>query len=181
MKRLFVAVPLTAEIKGQITPLREELKASGADLKLVAVENLHFTLKFLGEVDESRISEIVEQLSSFSPKPFFLSLRGVGVFPSREKINVIWMGIESTELIALMKEINPTLNYIRKEEREETPHLTIARVKSGKNKEQLQKLVEKYKNTLFGEMMVDKIILYESELGKEGPRYTVVQEFELQK
>lgn len=174
MKRLFVAVPLTEEIKEQITPLREELKASGADLKLVALENLHFTLKFLGDVDENKIPAIVEKLFLLQWKPFSLSVRGVGVFPSLERINVVWVGIESVELIALMKKINQTLNYIRKEEHPETPHLTIARVKSGRNKEQLPLLAEKYKNTLFGEMKVDKIILFESGLGKDGLKYEMV-------
>lgn len=181
MKRLFVAVPITEEIKGRITPLREELKVSGADLKLVALENLHFTLKFLGDVNESKIPEIVEKLSLLQRKPFSLSLCGVGVFPSLERINVVWIGVESPELESLMQKINLSLNYFRKEEHEETPHLTIARVKSGRNKEKLPSLAEKYKNTLFGEMMIGRIILYESELGKEGPKYTIIQEFEFLK
>ncbi len=179
MKRLFMAVPVTEEIKEKIKLLFQELAESGADLKLVSVENMHFTLKFLGKVEESKIPEIVEKLSRLHQKPFSLSLRGVGVFPSLERIKVVWVGIESVELIVLMKEINQTLNYIRKEEREEKPHLTIARVKLGKNKEQLQKVVEKYKNTLFGEMVADTIVLFESELRKEGPKYSVMKEFTL--
>jgi 2'-5' RNA ligase len=90
------------------------------------------------------------------------------------------VGIKDSELTSLMRKVNQTLNYLRQEEHEETPHLTIARVKSGKDKEKLQKLVENYKNTWFGEMKVDKMVLYESELGKEGPKYTLMQEFQLQ-
>ncbi len=181
MKRLFIAVPISEEVKKKIKLLILELQESGADLKLVSMENLHFTLKFLGDVDESKISEIVEKLSLLKQDSFSISLRGVGAFPSLERINVIWVGIESVELIPLMKKINHSLNYLRKEEHEKTPHLTIARVKSGKDKEKLQKSVEKYKKTLFGEMRVDKIVLFESELGKEGPKYTLIKEFKFSK
>lgn len=176
MKRLFVAIPVTEEIKESIWPLIQELRISGADLKLVSVENLHFTLKFLGNVDEDKILEIIKKLSAIKQNKFSISLRAVGVFPSPERIKVVWIGIESVELISLVKKINQSLNYVRKEEHEETPHLTIARVKSGRDKAKLQKIVEQYQNTLFGEMKVDKIILYESELGKEGPKYKVVWE-----
>ena len=179
MKRLFIAIPVAEEIKKRLKPLLRELREMGADLKLVSVENIHFTLKFLGDVDEENIPEMIQKLTAISFKPFTISLQGVGVFPSAERINVLWVGMNSPKLISLMKKINFTLNYIRQEEREEVPHLTIARVKSGKNKEKLQQLVEIYKNTFFGEMMVEKIVLYESELGKEGPKYRVVKEFEL--
>lgn len=177
MKRLFIAIPVAKEIKSKLKLLLQELRQTEADIKMVSFDNLHFTLKFLGDVDENKIPEIVEKLSLLHRKPFSLSVRGVSFFPSLERINVVWVGVESPELESLMKKINLSLNYLRKEEHEETPHLTIARVKSDKNKEKLQKLVEKYRTASFGEMTVDKIIVFESELGKEGPKYTVVKEF----
>lgn len=180
MKRLFIAIPVVEEVKIRLKSLLQELNETGADLKPVSVENLHFTLKFLGNVDEENIPEMIQKLTAISFKPFTISLQGVGFFPSVDRINVLWVGMNSPELIFLLKEVNQTLNYIRQEEREDVPHLTIARVKSGKNKEKLQQLVQKYKNTLFGEMMVDKIILFESELGKEGPKYESLQDFSLQ-
>jgi len=177
MKRLFIAIPVAEEVKIKLKPLLQELQDTNADLKLVSLQNIHFTLKFLGKVAEERIPEIVEKLTPLQQKSFSISLLGVGVFPSVERINVIWIGIKSLELVSLMKKVNLALNYVRHEEHEEKPHLTIARVKSGKNKEKILPLVEKYKNTLFGKMNVEKIILYESELGKAGPKYTVVHKF----
>ncbi len=180
MKRLFIAVPIAEEVKIKLRLLLQDLQDSKADLKMVSVENLHFTLKFLGDVDEEKISEIIDKLTVINQKSFSLSLSGAGVFPSSERIGVLWVGINSPELILLMKKINLALNYIHQEKNEEIPHLTITRVKSGRNKERLRELVQKYKNTSFGEMVVEKIILYESELGKERPKYSKIREFALQ-
>ncbi len=180
MKRLFVAVPVADKVKEKINQLLQELAHSGADLKLVAAENLHFTLKFLGDVEENKIPEIIEKLSLIKHKPFSISLHGVGVFPSLERINTVWVTAKSLELVLLTKRANQLLDYIRREEREEVPHLTVARVKSGRNKERLKEIVEKNKLTAFGEMLVDKIVLFESELRKEGPKHKTFKEFWLQ-
>ncbi len=179
MKRLFIGVPVAEEIKAKINPLIEELSASGADVKLVPLGNLHLTLKFLGEVEEEKISEIIQKLSVLSQQSFSISFQAVGVFPSLERINVIWIGIQSPELLSLIKDINAALDYIRKEEREEKPHLTLARMKSAKNKETIQKLVQKYGHASFGAMLIDKFFLYESELKPEGPEYNILKEFQL--
>ena len=79
-----------------------------------------------------------------------------------------------------MKKITTKLDYIRKDVHEEVPHLTIARMKSGRNKEQLKEALQQVEHREFGSMIVEKIILYESELTPEGPVYTIVGEFPLQ-
>jgi len=180
MKRLFIGVPISEEVKRGLAPLLEKLKATGADLKLVAGKNLHFTVKFLGEMEEERISEVPEKIQEAlrGIKPFLLPLRGIGAFHSRERINSIWIAAPSKEFTALMHKVNEQLHSIRKEDHEEeVPHATLARVKTGKNKEKLQHLLDEFKNTDFGTMKVDKMVLYGSELGKEGPVYKVMKEF----
>ncbi len=179
MKRLFLGVPVAEEVKERITPFAQELSASGADLKLVSVDNLHLTLKFLGEVDEEKIPEIINKVSAITLPPFSISFQGVGVFPSLERINVIWIGIQSSELLSLTTKINTRLDYIRKEDREEIPHLTLARMKSAKNKETITQFVQKYQHPSFGTMLLDRFFLYESKLEPEGPKYTVLREFTL--
>lgn len=179
-KRLFVGVPLSEEIKEKIKPAVRKLRETGAVLNLVAPENLHFTLKFLGDVEESGVEEIKEKLSlAVKGSKFTFPIKKVGYFPGGERVNTIWLGAESRELRELMKKVNQALNYIREEKREEMPHLTLARVKSGKNKEKLLKVLLEVKDEDFGQMIVDKIILYESELKPEGPVYRVVGEFGL--
>ena len=182
MKRLFVAVPVSEEIKERIKPVLSELPKTGADLKVVSIFNLHFTLKFLGEVEEKKIPEIEEKLTEIAQKTkkFEVSLKGVGVFPSLERINVIWVGTEGTGLVSLMKSVSKELNFIRKnDQEEEVAHLTIARVKSGRGKKELQEFVKKFEKAEFGTMKVDKMILFESELKREGAVHKVVKEFEL--
>ncbi len=84
MKRLFVAVPVSEEVKRKIRILLKDLSTTGADLKLVSLSHLHFTLKFLGDVDEKMISQIEEKLAGIAEKTkgFEVSVKGVGVFPS---------------------------------------------------------------------------------------------------
>ena len=182
MKRLFVAVPVSEKVRDRIKPVVDELSKTGADLKLVSLSHLHFTLKFLGEVDEKKILEIKKKLAGISErtKKFAITIKDVGVFPSLERINVVWIGVEGSLLVSLMKAVNHELNYIKKNgHEEEVAHLTIARVKTGRNKKELQEFVKKNEKKEFGKMTVDKLILYESELTKEGPVYKVVGEFGL--
>src|SRR3989344_718565 len=172
IRRLFLAIVISEEVKNNLKLIYNLLKATGADLNLVSLENLHFTLKFLGDVDKENIPDIVEKISSIKQRPFKVKVQSMGFFPSLEKINVVWVGTESEELISLMKKINIDLDEIRKNEfKEEIPHLTIARVKSGKNREKLKELIVNHKNDVFGEMAVDRIILFESKLTPQGPIY----------
>ena len=181
-KRLFVAVPVSEKVKDRIKPVVDELSKTGADLKLVSLSHLHFTLKFFGDVDEKKISELEKKLAGISErtKKFAITIKDVGVFPSLERINVVWIGVEDSLLASLMKAVNHELNYIKKNEHEEeVAHLTIARVKTGRNKKELQEFAKKNEKKDFGTMTVDKLILFESELTKEGSVYKVVGEFEL--
>ncbi len=178
--RLFLGVPLTEDLRRKILPLCEELAATGADLKPVAVENLHFTVKFLGEVDERRAAEIEVALKNVlvGIKPFTAPLRGVGFFS--RKIRSIWIASKSKEFAELLENVKSALSsFGPPAPAEKVPHVTLARVKSGKNKEKLLEFLEKYKDTDFGVVRVENVVLYESELKPEGPVYGVVKEFEL--
>ncbi len=179
MKRLFIGVPISSEIKEKVKPFYEELELLHANVKLVGENNLHFTLKFLGDVAEEKIFSVcnILKICLEGKKPFSVTVKGIAVFPCEEQINTIWVSSADSSLRSLMKIINEELDFIRKEKHEDTPHITIARVKSGKNKEIIKKLIEKYKDTEFGTMLVNKVILYESELRREGPVYKVVKIF----
>ena len=162
--------------------LYAELVKKGVDLKLVKMENLHFTLKFLGNISEERISVIEESITAalLGQKSFSLSLRGMGTFSNKDRITVVWIGVVDSPLALLMKKISQKLEFERKKEGEDAPHLTIARVKSGKNPQWLKEIISEYKFKEFGTMVVEKVVLYESELGKEGAKYRVVREFSLE-
>jgi len=178
MKRLFIGVPVSEAVKGKVNPLLDELKEF--NLNLVSLENLHFTVKYLGNVTDEQIDEVKDKLAKVvaDKNSFEINLTKVGVFQNLEKIRVIWIDVEdSSEFVSLMKEVNIELNYIKENDHQEVPHLTIARVKNVRDKDKLLDFLEKRKE--FGLMVVNKLVLYESELTPEGPVYTVVEEFGL--
>ncbi len=180
--RLFLGIPISEEVKAKIRPIVKALVETKADLSLVSLENLHLTVKFLGWVDEQKIPEIKKATSKICQEfsNFSLNFSGVSVFPSLKDIKVVWIGLQSLEMVKLMQKFNSELDYIHKYDYLETkPHLTLARVKSVKNKDQLQEILLKFKEHDFGEMNVDKVVLFQSTLTRKGPIYNVVEEFSL--
>ena len=182
MKRLFVGIPLSEEVQKKITSFSEVLKRSSGEFRFVSVENLHITLSFLGDVEEENISFVVEKLTSVLTHhgTIKIDVVGSGVFPAAGRINVVWVGLKNEILKDLIKKINATLS-INASHEEETPHVTIARVKSGKNKEKIREVVEQFRHFDFGTLVADNIVLYESELTSAGPIYHIVKEFGLVK
>jgi len=179
--RCFIAIAVPEELKEKILEVQNKLKQAGANLKLVERENLHFTVKFLGEIEENQIKEVKEFLASLEEKSFEISIKGLGVFPTEDYIKVVWLGVEKNQdvFLNLIKKINKNLDKIRKEKKELNTHLTIARVRSAKNKNELKAAVQDLKETEIGEMQVNSLKLISSELTPEGPKYTELAEFEL--
>jgi len=182
--RLFVAIDLDREAKGKIANIIDQLKSRDFDVKWVEPESMHLTLKFLGEVHENQVSGIEERISRIleGVKKFKISISKVGYFGSPGYIRVIWVDvIEGKErLIELSKLFNKELSYIRREDYEPSPHLTIGRVKSGRNREKLVKEIERLKHVNICEVDVNEIKLKRSILDKEGPIYSDLKVFELE-
>ncbi len=180
MVRLFVGIPIPEDVRKKLSSLLDLLKKTDADISCVAPQNLHLTIKFLGEVGtEQEIKKIKEILSSVKYDKFMLHLDGVGAFPSLERINVIWVGVKGN-IIPLIKKVESRLDYIRKNDHPyEVPHLTIARVKKGRNRNKLHDWIKEHSNRDIGFMEIDRIVLYSSELKPDGPVYTYLAEFHL--
>jgi len=180
--RGFIAVDIGSFLK--LLQFENEIKKTGADLKLVEPENVHVTLKFLGDTDEGLVDQI-EEIMKNSIKgidPFEFQLKGAGVFPNQNYIRVMWIGIKNGEQIGkISNKIDEQVSELgfEKEKRGFSAHLTIARVKSIKNKEKLLEVIEKYKDIEFGNFKVDSIKLKKSELTSKGPIYTTLKEVKL--
>jgi 2'-5' RNA ligase len=182
--RIFIAIPIPEEpkdLKENLLELQQKIKHFGK-LKLVERENLHMTLKFLGEVsqEEGKIEKILSALEETIPKigNFSISLKSLGVFPSLNYVRVIWVGVEkgNEEVKKLQKTIDEKLkSFGFKEDRRFHPHFTLARVKWINDKENLKKILEKYKKEEFGRFEVDSIEIMKSELTKKGPIYTLLK------
>ena len=181
--RLFVAIDLSDEIKNYIAETMKQFRNDDFDIKFVKPVNLHLTVKFLGDIHEDSLHDIENRISDIlkNVKQFKISLETMGYFGNPNNIRVIWIGIkEGRETIAgIMRELNENLKHIRDETREPSPHLTLGRVKSGRNKDKLLEKIVSFGNRKFGEMDVSSLALKSSELQKEGPSYRDVKLFHM--
>ena len=177
--RSFIAIDIDdPSTIAAITRFDVALQATGANLKLVDPQNLHLTLRFLGNVASSRLSEIQDRLDDIVFHPFHATVKGVGVFPSQRRVNVVWIAFETghLEMIDLYHQVNTILTQFgfQPERRRFSPHITIARVRSGKNRVQLIEAIVDAEATLFGSFHVDALKLKKSVLTPQGPIYTTL-------
>lgn len=163
---------------GVLECLRELGKVK-APLRLVAPENLHLTLKFLGEIREElkpSISDAVEEaFKEF--EPFEASLKGLGAFPSLNYMRVLWVGVDRNRdrLIDMQRSLESELGKLGfQRDRKFHPHLTIARIKSKQGREELRDFITRHKNTDYGVVRVEEVELKQSVLTPKGPIYTTL-------
>jgi len=184
MPRMFIAIDANEKVRNSLRPIQNRLEETGADLKLVSSENIHMTLRFIGDVSESRIGLIEDTIDEvFTFDSFEMSVEGLGVFPNPGFIRVIWAGVaKGTERLEKIREkLDSKLAELgfSSEDEEFTPHFTIARVKSGKAKDKLNSIINEKSEESWGTVKVNKIELKKSELTSEGPIYTTLAEAKL--
>ena len=185
--RLFIAIELPQEIREELARIQSHLKYSAADVKWVEKENIHLTLKFLGEVQEEKIEKIRSVLDGIAggARPFKLSLKDIGAFPKIEYPRVIWVGLDkgTAESEGLAAKLDEELSKIgfEKEARPFSVHLTIGRVRSSKNKDALKKTIASYslQPAPPAPQEVNSIILFKSTLTQKGPIYSKLHESRL--
>ena len=180
--RGFIAVDIEASQK--LVEFVTEIKNSGANVKVVELKNIHITLKFLGNTDENLIDKIenIMKDSVKKIKPFEIQFKEAGVFPNLNYMKVMWIGIEHGEKIGEIAKIidsEVTKLGFEPEKRKFSAHLTTARIRSAKNKEKLQQIVEKYREVDFGKFQVESIKLKKSDLTPQGPIYTTLKDVKL--
>ncbi len=175
--RSFVALEISDEVKEKLGRLLGELQRTNATIKWVEVENLHLTLKFLGEVPESQIEDIAETLKAVAQGtfPFSFTVQGVSGFPDLRKPRVLWVGVEATEaLMRLQRMVEKAMENLgfEPEGRGYHPHITIGRVKAMVGIEKVKTILSENVNTVFGVVFATHLTLFRSDLSKEGPTYT---------
>ena len=178
--RSFVAVDLDHTLVSNVTDVQSQIRQG--TIKFVEPENLHFTLKFLGEITEAKARDVTARLKEICSafKPFPVVLKGVGVFPSLNYMKVIWIGVESEEFYTLSKLVDSGMAKLGfRQEKNVVPHLTVGRVKAPGNKAQLMEQVKALQSTEIGEMVVNTVKLKKSELTRKGPIYTDIEEISL--
>lgn len=184
--RTFIAIPLTLEIHKN---LHDFIHAHGLDdrasgFRPVRAENIHLTLKFLGDVPSTSISAISEQLNAVGKKAFLfpVTVSGVGAFPGwRKNPRVIWVGVQPVEpLLHLFREVDAATAVAgyQSEKRAFSPHLTLARINqqfpAPRQAEIITNLMNLKTEPHFGSMTVRELVLFKSVLQPTGPIYTIL-------
>ena len=166
--RSFLAIELDESLVPKILDVQKEFKKTNANIKYVNSKNMHFTLKFFGNIDSDMVEDIgnavervIKNYSSFD-----LNIKNCGCFPNKNVIKVLYLDREFRKLGF-------------KKERNFISHLTIGRVKSPKDKKGIRDVIEKLEDIEIGQMNVSRICLKKSTLTPQGPIYEDIKVFEL--
>jgi len=180
--RLFLEITLPDTIRAQAAFLAERFRPF-VDAAFVKKENMHLSLKFLGDVPEKKLEPLKSALSKVSIQPFELEVSGVGTFPTLNDIRVLWFGAVKggREFVELQKKIDMELAPLSfAPEKSYVPHLTFARVKCVLDRAKLRELVEHNHGTYnIGSFKVSNFRLMKSTLSPAGPEYAELAKFEL--
>lgn len=179
--RCFIAVELNNQIRKDLGDFINILKKQTGDVKWVSQQNLHITLKFLGNTQDVLLPEIKESLLHIvsSYNPFYIKIYGTGIFPSRKNPKILWTGITNAEpLVELKGEIENAMELLgfEREDKQFRPHLTIGRVKSTRGINNIINELDRAKDRNFGVMQVDRVNIIKSTLKPGGSEYTSLDE-----
>ena len=180
--RSFMAFDITNDnVRRNLSNAQNLLVQTGADLKLVENENIHVTMRFLGDIAPTLVDRIFEEMRKLKFVPFNVQIKGIGVFPSLSYPRVVWAGITegADQLRSVFDQLEPRLRALgfAPDSKGFSPHLTIARVRSGRNKAQLADFVKDNANCEFGIIKAECLRLKKSELSPKGPTYSTIREF----
>lgn len=183
--RLFIAIELPETIRTAIAEVQERLKAGGPSANWTRPEGIHLTLKFLGDVDETRVPAIVRALEDAvrGAGPLTLGVAGAGAFPKGKVPRVLWLGVtgDTERLASLQAAVEEAMTRLgfEREARTFSPHLTLARIKFPKPRDNWQQAIDGIRAVELGTFEADHISLMQSELRRDGAVYTEVVRAEL--
>lgn len=179
--RSFIAFDINSQsVLQRFTDVQGLLIKTGADLKLVAPENIHITLRFLGDISPNMVDSIHENMKNVSFSAFDCEVRGLGVFPDLRYPRVVWAGIRkgADELRSVFDQLEPNLRQLgfRPDSKGFSAHLTLARVRTGRNKGELARFIQDSADFDFGVVRADCLRLKKSVLTPKGPIYSTLRE-----
>lgn len=179
--RCFIALELPRDIKTSLSCLLDRLKKSDSDVKWLSDDNIHLTLKFLGNTNDSLIEPLKGYLCkkiSFYDQ-FYITIAGTGYFPDKRRPRVFWAGIEeSPPLMRLQRdveEVTAGLGFTA-DKKEFSPHLTLGRVRSQRRVAEALNILDEFGTYNFGDAEINSIVLIKSELKPGGAEHTCLAE-----
>jgi len=181
MVRSFIAFDINNElVLRRFSEVQNLLVNTGANLKPVKPMNIHITMRFLGNISIGMIDSIHGEMNKVSFTPFDVEIRGLGAFPSLRYARVVWAGIRrgANELRNVFDQLEPLLQELsfKPDRKGFSPHLTIARVKSGRNKAEFIRCAQDLADCEFGVVKADCLKLKKSILTPRGPIYSTLKE-----
>ena len=180
--RLFVALEIPTTVRQNLAALLDSFRAITKEPRWVRAENLHVTLKFMGEVAESKVDAVRSALAGIRSDKFVaLEFRGLGFFPDEKHPRVFWAGMEAPpDLKTLAGDIEGAVETlgIPREKRDFSPHLTLARFERPRLPEALRKLIADNQQRDFGSLQTNEFRLIQSKLKPTGAEYTTVATFQ---
>ncbi len=170
MTRLFIALDLPDPVKDALGTLSSGIPGA----KWVKRDQMHLTLRFIGEADEARFAAIKAALASVQAEPFQIRLKGVGQFPAKGKPRVVWAGVQAPPILTqLQRQIETTLlrQGLAPEEKPFSAHITLARFKLPPPAEPTRAFFARHANFQTDTIPVEAFILYSSILAPQGATY----------
>jgi RNA 2',3'-cyclic 3'-phosphodiesterase len=183
--RTFIAIEIPAEIKKEMAEVQGRLKGPGVDAGWTRPEGIHLTLKFLGEIDEQRIPDIMNALTRAANGMgrLHLEIVGTGAFPNPKNARVVWIGVagDIEKLATLQSSIEEAMAGLgmEREERRFTPHLTLGRIKYIRSRDAWVNALDALKDIRLAGFDVNAVSLMKSELKRSGAVYTEIGSVEL--
>jgi len=179
--RSFIAFDINSEtVLQKFSEAQRSLLDIGADLKLVEPKNIHITMRFLGDITPNMIDSVHESMKKVSFTAFDCEIHGLGAFPDLRYARVVWAGIGkgSEELKSVSDQLEPYLHQLglKADPKGFSPHLTFARVRTGRNKAELLRCIQDMADYDFGVVRADCLRLKRSVLTPKGPIYSTLRE-----
>jgi 2'-5' RNA ligase len=180
--RSFIAFDINSEqVLKKLADVQALVTKTGADLRLVEPKNIHITVRFLGNITASTVEKIFEEMKKVQFIPFNAKICGIGAFQNVHYPRVVWAGITegADQLRSIFSQLEPSLQGLgfSPDPKGFSPHLTIARVKSGRNKAELARFLNENASYEFGTVHADCLRLKRSDLTPKGPIYSTLKEF----
>jgi 2'-5' RNA ligase len=188
--RAFIAIELPPEIQTQLENVAKRLRAARASaVRWVSPQNIHLTLKFLGDTDPSKLTRLGEQLqiAAAGCQPVEITIAGLGAFPNNRQPLVIWVGVE---IPAQIKNLQSSVEAAAEkigcpvEQRPFSPHLTLGRVRKDASREEIAQISQALASVEAGELgrfMAAGFTLFRSDLRPNGPVYTPLAHFDFRR
>ncbi len=183
--RTFIAIEIPENIKQQMVEVQRRIRNAAVDASWPRPEGMHLTLKFLGDIPESKIPDITNalRLAVEGISRFPLGIQGVGTFPNARNARVVWLAVtgDLEKLTLLQAGVEDAMARLgmERENRAFSPHLTLARIKYIRSRESLLEAIEQVKDVKLPGFQVNAVSLMKSELKRSGAEYTEIARVEL--